>query len=94
MKIVEQKWALSEEDLGLLIGDPSGIIPKLMKHRVIVHFDTAPDLEELELNCNDFYYVKSLGSKLFQFWFADPTDYENFRSNLIAYKMSLNDDDK
>ena len=36
MKIVEQKWSLSEDDLGLLAGDPSGIILKLLKHKVDV----------------------------------------------------------
>lgn len=94
MKIVEQKWSLSEDDLGLLAGDPSGIIMDLLKHRIIVHFDTAPDLDELEIQCNNFYYIKSMGSKLFQFWFADAQDYDNFRSHVIAYKMSLSNSDK
>lgn len=92
MKIVEQKWSLSEDDLGLLVGDP--ILTELLKNRIIIHFDTAPDLDELEISCNNFYHIRSMGTKIFQFWFADPTDYENFRQHAIGYKMSLDNSDK
>jgi len=92
MRIVEQKWSLSEDDLGLLAGDP--IMYKLMQHRIIIHFDTAPDLDELEIECNNFYHIRSMGTKIFQFWFADPVDYENFRHHAIGYKMSLDNSDK
>ena len=35
-----------------------------------------------------FYLIKSLGYKLYQFWFEDPMDYEDFRANILAYKLS------
>jgi hypothetical protein len=92
MKIVEQKYSLSEDDVDLLRG--STILIEMLKHRIIVEFDESPDLENLDMSgCKSFYFIKSLGSKLFQFWFHNASDYQNFRSNLIAYKMSLSKDD-
>ena len=35
-----------------------------------------------------FYLIKSLGHKIYQFWFEDSRDYEDFRANILAYKMS------
>ena len=32
--------------------------------------------------------IKNLGHKIFQFWFEDSRDYEDFRANILAYKMS------
>jgi hypothetical protein len=88
MKIVEQKFALSAEDLSYLNGTTA--IQKMLQQRLVVEFDTAPDLDNLDFSsCNSFYHIKSLGSKLFQFWFHDIRDYEDFRANIIAYKMSL-----
>ena len=88
MKIVEQKFALSAEDLSYLNGTTA--IQKMLQQRMVVEFDTAPDLDNLDFSgCHSFYHIKSLGSKLFQFWFHDARDYDNFRANLIAYKLSL-----
>lgn len=93
MKIVEQKYALSEDDLQYLTG--TAIIQKMLQHRIVIEFDTAPDLERLDFSgCRGFYHIKSLGQKLYQFWFSDPQDYENFRANIIAYKISLTTGDK
>jgi hypothetical protein len=88
MKIVEQKFSLSEDDVDLLRG--STLLIEMLKHRLLVEFDEAPDLDNLDMSgCVSFYHIKSLGSKLFQFWFHNKRDYEDFRSNLIAYKLSL-----
>jgi hypothetical protein len=88
MRIVEQKFSLSEEDLQYLIG--TAVLTTMLKHRIIVEFDNSPNLEKLDFSgCKGFYHIKSLGSKLFQFWFENPQDYENFRANLIAFKLSL-----
>lgn len=93
MRIVEQKFALSEDDLQYLTG--TAIIQKLLQQRIVVEFDTAPNLDSLDFSgCRSFYHVSSLGQKVFQFWFHDPQDYENFRANIIAYKMSLTNSDK
>lgn len=93
MKIVEQKFALSAEDLSYLTG--TTVIQKMLQQRLVVEFDTAPDLDNLDFSgCHSFYHIKSLGSKLFQFWFHDARDYDNFRANIIAYKMSLTTNDK
>ena len=35
-----------------------------------------------------FYLIKSLGHKIYQFWFEEKADYEDFRANILAYKMS------
>jgi hypothetical protein len=93
MKIVEQKFALSADDLSYLKG--TTVIQKMLQQRLVVEFDTAPDLDNLDFSgCRSFYHVKSLGSKLFQFWFHDIRDYEDFRANIIAYKMSQTSNDK
>jgi len=87
MKILEQKYSLSEEDLQYLVG--TEIFISMLKQRIIVEFDVSPDIEKLDFSgCRGFYHIRSLGSKLFQFWFEHPQDYENFRANLIAFKLS------
>jgi len=87
MRIAEQKFSLSEEDLQYLIG--TAVLTNMLKHRIIVEFDVSPNLEKLDFSgCKGFYHIKSLGSKLFQFWFENSQDYENFRANLIAFKLS------
>jgi hypothetical protein len=91
MKIVAQGLSLSEEDLELLGG--SKIIETMMKNRLLVEFDESPDIDSLNFaNSNGFYHIKSLGSKLFQFWFYDRRDYDVFYENIIAYKLSVTDD--
>lgn len=93
MKIVEQKFALSAEDLSYLNG--TTVIQKMLQQRLVIEFDTAPDLDNLDFGgCHSFYHIKSLGSKLFQFWFHDIRDYDDFRANVIAYKMSQTTNDK
>lgn len=94
MKIVEQGLSLSEDDLSLLRG--TKIIETMMKNRLLVEFDEAPDIDELDFSgCKSYYFIKSLGSKLFQFWFHDKRDYDAFYSNIIAYKLSItNESDK
>lgn len=87
MKIVEQKYSLSEDDLQYLVG--TAVITQMLKQRIIAEFDISPDLENLDFSgVKGFYHIKNLGNKLFQFWFEHPQDYENFRSNLIAFKLS------
>jgi hypothetical protein len=87
MRIAEQKFSLSEEDLQYLIG--TAVLENMLKHRIIAEFDVSPDIEKLDFSgCRGFYHIRSLGSKLFQFWFEHPQDYENFRANLIAFKLS------
>ena len=87
MRITEQKLSLSEEDLEWLRGTPT--IVKMLKQRLIVEFDTEPDIDRLDFSgTRGFYLIKSLGYKLYQFWFEDPMDYEDFRANILAYKLS------
>lgn len=87
MKILEQKHSLSEEDLQYLVG--TAILISMLKQRIIVEFDASPNLDNLDFSgVKGFYHVKSLGNKLFQFWFEHPQDYENFRASLIAFKLS------
>jgi hypothetical protein len=91
MRIAEQGLSLSEDDLELLSG--SKIIIEMMKNRILVEFDEAPDIDNLNFtNSNSFYHIKSLGSKLFQFWFHDRRDYDIFYENIIAHKLSITDD--
>ena len=87
MRRVEQKNSLSEEDLVHLQG--SSVIIKMLKQRLVVEFDQPPNIEEIDFSgTRGFYLVKNLGHKIFQFWFEDPKDYEDFRANILAYKMS------
>ena len=87
MRIEEQKNSLSEEDLQWLKGTTT--IEKMLKQRLVVEFDTNPDIEEIDFSgTRGFYLIKSLGHKIFQFWFEDNRDYEDFRANILAYKMS------
>lgn len=93
MKIVEQGLSLSEDDLDLLRG--TKIIETMMKNRLIVEFNVSPDVSEFDMSgCVGFYHIKTLGSKLFQFWFYSKADYDVFRENIIAYKMSTSQSDK
>ena len=93
MKIIKQKYSLSEQDLMML---DSKTITVMMKNRYIVEFDDTPDIESLDFSgCSGFYHIKSLKSKLYQFWFEKPADGDAFYSTIIAYKMSMsNDNDK
>ena len=87
MRIVEQKNSLSEEDLVYLQG--SCAIIKMLKQRLVVEFEHAPNIEEIDFaGTRGFYFIKSLGHKIYQFWFEDNRDYEDFRANILAYKMS------
>jgi len=90
MKIIKQKYALSEQDMLML---DTRIVSSMMKHRYVVEFDDTPDIDSLDFNgCQGFYHIKSLKSKLYQFWFEKPTDGEAFYSTIIAYKMSMSSD--
>jgi hypothetical protein len=87
MRIVEQKHSLSEEDLEWLRGTHT--IEKMLKQRLVVEFDTDPNIEEIDFSgTRGFYLIKSLGYKLYQFWFEEERDYEDFRANILAYKLS------
>ena len=87
MRIVEQKNSLSEEDLEWLRGTPT--IQKMLKQRLIVEFDTPPDIETIDFSgTRGFYLIKNLGHKIYQFWFEGSRDYEDFRANILAYKLS------
>ena len=46
MRIVEQKNSLSEEDLEWLRGTDT--IQEMLKQRLVVEFDTDPDIDALE----------------------------------------------
>ena len=87
MRIVEQKFSLSEEDLVYLQGSP--VLAKMLKQRLVVEFENNPNIEEIDFSgARGFYLIKSLGHKIYQFWFEDPKDYDDFRANILAYKMS------
>ena len=87
MRIVEQKYSLSEEDLEWLRG--SEIIEKMLRQRLVCEFDTNPDIDQIDFSgARGFYLIKNLGHKMYQFWFEDIQDYEDFRANILAYKMS------
>jgi CRISPR/Cas system-associated protein Cas5 (RAMP superfamily) len=92
MKIIKQGFSLSEDDLQLL---DSSIITEMLKHRILVEFDETPDIESFDFSgVNGFYFLKSLGSKLYQFWFQYESDYNAFYSTCIAFKMSNSISDK
>jgi len=87
MRIVEQKNSLSEEDLVHLQG--SDILQKMLRQRLVCEFETNPDIDEIDFSgTRGFYLIKNLGHKIYQFWFEDIQDYEDFRANILAYKMS------
>ena len=87
MRIVEQGNSLSEEDLVHLQG--SSAIIKMLKQRLVVEFEQPPSIEDIDFSgTRGFYLVKNLGHKIYQFWFENPKDYEDFRANILAYKMS------
>ena len=87
MRIVEQKNSLSEEDLVHLQGSP--VLVKMLKQRLVVEFEHPPSIEEIDFSgTRGFYLVKNLGHKIYQFWFEDHKDYDDFRVNILAYKMS------
>ena len=87
MRIVEQRHSLSEEDLEWIRGTDT--IEKMLKQRLVVEFDTDPNIEEIDFSgTRGFYLIKSLGYKLYQFWFEEERDYQDFRANILAYKLS------
>ena len=68
MRIVEQKNSLSEEDLEWLRG--TNTVEKMLKQRLLVEFETTPDIESIDFSgTKGFYLIKSLGHKIYQFWF-------------------------
>tara|TARA_B100000963_G_scaffold45112_3_gene33667 strand:- start:60307 stop:60591 length:285 start_codon:yes stop_codon:yes gene_type:complete len=87
MRIVEQKYSLSEEDLVHLQGTDT--IEKMLKQRLVCEFDSNPDIDQIDFSgARGFYLIKNLGHKMYQFWFEDIQDYDDFRANILAYKMS------
>tara|TARA_B100001094_G_scaffold112652_1_gene108622 strand:- start:1795 stop:2079 length:285 start_codon:yes stop_codon:yes gene_type:complete len=87
MRIVEQKYSLSEEDLVHIQG--SETIQKMLRQRLVCEFDNNPDIDQIDFSgARGFYLIKNLGHKMYQFWFEDIQDYEDFRANILAYKMS------
>ena len=61
----------------------------MLKQRLIVEFDTSPDIETIDFSgTRGFYLIKNLGHKIYQFWFEESMDYEDFRANILAYKLS------
>ena len=87
MRIVEQKYSLSEEDLVHIQGTDT--LEKMLKQRLVCEFDTNPDIDQIDFSgARGFYLIKNLGHKMYQFWFEDIQDYEDFRANILAYKMS------
>ena len=87
MRIVEQKYSLSEEDLVHIQGTDT--ILKMLKQRLVCEFDSNPDIDQIDFSgARGFYLIKNLGHKMYQFWFEDIQDYEDFRANILAYKMS------
>ena len=87
MRIVEQKYSLSEEDLVHIQGTDT--LEKMLKQRLVCEFDTNPDIDQIDFSgARGFYLIKNLGHKMYQFWFEDVQDYEDFRANILAYKMS------
>jgi len=87
MKIIKQKYALSEQDMMMLDARTTS---SMMKNRYVVEFTDTPDIDSLDFSgCSGFYHIKSLKSKLYQFWFEKPSDGDAFYSNIIAYKMSM-----
>lgn len=92
MKIVKQGLSLSEDDLALI--DPK-VVTTMMKQRLVVEFDESPDIDNLDFSgASGFYHIRSLGSKLYQFWFEKAQDYDAFYQNIIAYKLSTTTTDK
>jgi hypothetical protein len=87
MRIVEQKFSLSEEDLVYLQG--SETIEKMLRQRLVCEFDNNPDIDQIDFSgAKGFYLIKNLGHKMYQFWFENIQDYDDFRANILAYKMS------
>lgn len=87
MRIVEQKFSLGEEDLVHIQG--SETIQKMLKQRLVCEFDNNPDIDQIDFSgARGFYLIKNLGHKMYQFWFEDIQDYDDFRANILAYKMS------
>ena len=81
------KYSLSEEDLVHIQGTDT--ILKMLKQRLVCEFDTNPDIDQIDFSgARGFYLIKNLGHKMYQFWFEDVQDYEDFRANILAYKMS------
>ena len=87
MRIVEQKFSLSEEDLEYIKGTQT--IEKMLRQRLVCEFDVDPDIDQIDFSgARGFYLIKNLGHKMYQFWFEDIQDYDDFRANILAYKMS------
>lgn len=92
MKIIRQGLSLSESDLNYV---DSEIATKLLRNRLLVEFDESPDIDAFNFSgCTGFYHIKSLGSKIYQFWFENKKDYDVFYENVLAYKLTLSGDDK
>jgi len=94
MRIVEQKNSLSEEDLEWLRGTET--IQEMLRQRLVVEFDTDPDIDKIDFTgTRGFYLIRNMEHKIYQFWFENHMDYQEFRANILAYKMSstgINDD--
>ena len=61
----------------------------MLKQRLVVEFQNNLILRILIFSgTRGFYFIKILDIKYNQTWFEDNRDYEDFRANILAYKMS------
>ena len=92
MKIIQQRKSLSEDDLHLI---DTALVTEMMRNRLVIEFNESPDIDSFDFSgCRGFYHIKSLGNKLYQFWFEKKQDYDIFYNTMIAYKMTQTGYDK
>lgn len=91
IRIIDNAGSLSEDDLKLLVGTDT--IIQMIKNRVIVVIDKkAESLDWIALtkDITGLYHIREMSQqRLYQVWFENVHDIEQFKKNLYIAKLSL-----
>lgn len=88
IRVLDNAGSLSESDLQLIAG--TDIVLKMMRNRKLIIVDNSECNWNLLLDkVTGFYHVRRIDQqKLYQVWFENPSDMEQFEKNLLMAKLS------
>lgn len=89
IKILDNAGSLSDTDLELLAG--TTIIQSMMRNRILMvtDKDKSCDWTTLTDNIAGLYYIRTIDeNRLYQLWFENETDLDQFKKNLTVGKIS------
>jgi hypothetical protein len=90
IKLIDNAGSLSEDDLKLLTG--TDVLYNMIRNRILVVIEGRPEIDwtDLTTNIEGLYHIRELNrSRLYQVWFEQSYDLDQFKKNLYIVKLSL-----